>query len=119
MKIFVSHSREFDYINEMYKPLRQATFFKDQELILPHETEHFLETKPIIQDANLILAEISFPSAGQGIELGWANDAGIPIVCFYKEGSKISHSLHAVSTVFLAYTSSEDMVQKLLGHIQN
>lgn len=119
MKIFISHSRAFDFVNEVYQPLRQATFFKDQELILPHETDTFINTKPIIKTVDLLIAEVSFPSTGQGIELGWANDANIPIIFIYKQGSNVSQSLFAVSETFLEYTTPDDMIQKLLEHMQN
>lgn len=37
MKIYIAHSKEIDYINDLYKPLRNDSFFNDYELILPHE----------------------------------------------------------------------------------
>ena len=35
MKIYIAHSREFDYKNELYTPIKKV--LKDHEVILPHE----------------------------------------------------------------------------------
>jgi hypothetical protein len=37
MKIQVGHSRDFDYQNELYIPLKKAFPRQDFELIFPHE----------------------------------------------------------------------------------
>jgi hypothetical protein len=118
MKIFVSHSREFDFADELYKPLQQAIFFKNHELILPHATNEFLDTKKLIQQSDLILAEVSFPSTGQGIELGWANDSNLPIICFYKNTRLPSKSLSSVTTIILSYANTENLIKQLSQQIQ-
>ena len=37
MNIYISHSREFNFKNEWYNPLRKSDFNKEHNLILPHE----------------------------------------------------------------------------------
>ena len=39
MRIYIAHSREIDYVNNLYKPLRNDPFFNEYDLILPHETD--------------------------------------------------------------------------------
>ena len=39
MKIYIAHSREFDYINKLYKPLKENSFFSNYNLIFPYEKE--------------------------------------------------------------------------------
>lgn len=118
MKIYITHSSGFDYQNELYQPLRKSQLDKLHEITLPHEnsTDQF-NSKKYMKDCNLILAEVSYPSTGQGIELGWANLYEIPIVCFYKKDVKPSGSLKIISNTFVEYENSEDMVQKLTDYL--
>jgi hypothetical protein len=60
------------------------------------------------------LAEVSYPSTGQGIELGWANVYGTPIICFYRHGSDPAKSLQEVSQNVIEYKDDLNMVNKLM-----
>ena len=60
-----------------------------------------------------MIAEVSRPSIGVGIELGWADSAKIPIICMYNEGTKPSVSLKAISTIFVQYLGAKDMIEKI------
>jgi len=114
MKIFVAHSSNFDFKNELYLPLRSSELNKNHEIFLPQEKSDLGPvTKDTIKSSNLIIAEVSYPSTGQGIELGWANIFGVPIICIYKEGSKISRSLNKLTDKFIIYENAKDMIQKL------
>lgn len=93
MKIFVSHSSGFDYENELYKPLRNSTINNNHEIFLPHEDGRDVLTKDVIKKSDVVIAEVSFPSTGQGIELGWANVFNVPIICVNQKNSKPSDSL--------------------------
>jgi hypothetical protein len=74
MKIYVSHSTSFDFKEELYKPIRSSDLNSIHEIILPHEdsNEQF-KTLDLFKSGGckLIIAEVSYPSTGQGIELGW------------------------------------------------
>jgi hypothetical protein len=113
MKIFVSHSTKFNFVEELYKPLRNSELNEKHEIILPHENGQHIETKDIIRDCDLVVAEVSYPSTGQGIELGWANESYVTIVCFYKTGTEISGSLKYVSESIIAYDSVDTIIQKI------
>ncbi|HWY79062.1 MAG TPA: hypothetical protein VNW29_01765 [Candidatus Sulfotelmatobacter sp.] len=113
MKIFISHSRAFNYREELYKPLRNSELNKKHEIIFPHEDEQERETKDSIRDADLVVAEVSFPSTGEGIELGWANASYVSIICFYKSGSKISNALQHVTADIFVYDSMDSMIAKI------
>ena len=119
MKIYVAHSTSFDFRAELYQPLR-AIADEQRTFIFPHEDDTFKHTKQIIADSDLVLAEVSYPSTGQGIELGWAECLGTAIVCIYKAGYKPSSSLNTVSDTFIEYASSDDiarLVRHALGNI--
>lgn len=114
MKIYVTHSTSFDFKNELYKPLRESELNKLHEIILPHEnTNSQFSSKEFMKACNLIFAEVSYPSTGQGIELGWANMVNVPIVCFYKKGMKYSGAIKAVCNDFLEYEDEKDLIKKI------
>ncbi len=113
MKLYLAHSGYFDYQTELYTPLKRS-IAKDHDIFFPHDEEHMgTKSKDIIAASDLVLAEVSFPSTGQGIELGWADASGVMILCFYRSGVKPSRSLKFVADDFLEYSSTEDMQGKL------
>ncbi len=118
MKIFVSHSSQLDYQNELYKPIRESALNQMYSFFLPHEGDKNVNTKVEIQSSDLILAEVSFPATGSGIEIGWADAANITLLCIYKEGMKISGSLKFLTDDFIEYSSSQDLVSKLTDYLQ-
>ncbi len=119
MNIFVTHSSNFDFKNELYIPLRKSELNNLHTIFLPHEEENDeVLTKDNIKKSDIVLAEVSFPSTGQGIELGWANTYQIPIICIYKRNSKISGSLNLLTDKFIIYDNSEDMINKLISSLK-
>lgn len=115
MKIYISHSTNFDFKKDLYEPLKNGNFNKD--FIFPHEKnskQNPLKKLFSSKKCSLIIAEISFPSTGQGIELCLANIIyKIPIICFYKKGYNYSKSLKDVSKKFIQYNDSKDLIKKI------
>lgn len=114
MKVYVSHSKSFDFKKELYEVLEHANL--NVEFILPHkESDASYNSEDLIKNkkCDLILAEVSYPATGQGIELGWANSCGIPIVCIYRAGFKIASSLKVITNDFIEYEDAKDLIQKL------
>jgi len=62
---------------------------------------------------DIIIAEVSYASTGQGIELGWAYIFNVPIICVYKEGCQYSRSLNKLTDKFIVYKNSNDLINKL------
>ncbi len=130
MKIFVTHSSDtfanvgifsggFNFKDELYEPLKNSDLNIKHEIILPQKNGYELITKEIINECDLIVAEVSFPSTGQGIELGWANVFKIPIVCIYKDDCKYSNSLTKITNNFISYKDENEMILKLSDYIKN
>jgi len=119
MKIYIGHSKELNFRDELYIPIRESRFNLEHEIILPHEiyqqANNFI-TKDIIKTCDLMIAEVSFSATGLGIELGWANSFGCPIVCIYRKDSKIAGSLKVICTEFIEYTDKNDLIEKI-SHI--
>jgi hypothetical protein len=120
MNIYVSHATNFDFQEEWYLPLKKNCNNETINFVFPHEkslelfnTKEFFESKK----CDVILAEVSFPSTGQGIELGWANMMNIPIICIHKSNTSPSNSLKAVSKILIPYEDIESIVLELEKHI--
>jgi hypothetical protein len=115
MRIYVAHSNNYDFKSELYSVLRRSELNNKYTILLPHETDVFINTKQIIMGSDVIVAEVSYPATGEGIELGWASDANKRIICVYKSGSKPSSSLKVVSDTFIEYASPTELIDKLLN----
>ena len=113
LKIYISHASKFDYINKLYNPLKESILFKDHVFILPHDEEKVINTKAIISSSDLLIAETSIQTTGQGIELGWADYAHVPIKCIYEKGAEISSALKFISNDLIEYENPKDMIQKI------
>ncbi|MEK7202650.1 MAG: hypothetical protein AAB669_03950 [Patescibacteria group bacterium] len=118
MKIYVSHPTKYDFKKELYKPLRSSVLNEYHEITLPHETaDGPTSTKDIISVQDLIIAEVSYPSTGQGIELGWADSAGVRILCIYRSDTILSSSLKLITNNFIEYKNSDSLIEQLSGFL--
>ena len=110
--IYIAHSRDFDYENLLYKPIRSNKNLPQDEIILPHEPGHDNNhTREFYANLDLVIAEVSYSATGLGIELGWAFDSQVPIVCLYQSGKKYSGSLHAVTDQFYEYHNELELIK--------
>jgi hypothetical protein len=120
MKIYVTHSSAFDYQKELYEPLRDSELNSLHQIVLPHQdSKELFSTAESLKDFNLIIAEVSYPSTGQGIELGWANVSKVPIVCIYKHGTKPSSGLKMICQDFIEYSVPEEIAGKIGNFLQS
>ena len=72
MKIYISHSSKYDYINKIYNPIKESHLNQRNTFFFPHDNNNkVINTKDVISKYDLIIAEVSLPATGQGIELGW------------------------------------------------
>ena len=114
MNIYISHSGAYDYEHELYKPLKESELFKRHHIFLPHEPENIdIDAKVELKQTDVLVAESSLPSTGQGIELAQADAAGVPILCFFKTGSRPSSSLRFVTNKIIEYSDIQDLFTKL------
>lgn len=122
MKIVVVHAYKYDFENELYKPLRESALAAEHEFLFPHEgMVEASSTKEKIRNADCVLAEVSYPSTGSGIELGWADMLNVPLLFVHKSGVKISTSLGLLRAESAEYADSSELilhVTKLLATIE-
>lgn len=113
MIIYFPHSKQLNY-EEYYDAIRTSNVFAKHTLLLPYEKSETPEnSKNTIKKADLVIAEVSYPGTGLGIELGWASNMGKRIVCIYKYDFHIAGSLKYVSDEFISYNDYADLIKKL------
>jgi len=84
------------------------------EIVFPHqEAEETHLTQAQIAKADLVLVEVSIPSTGSGIELGWANALGKEVVAFHQGGSQPSPAIKFVAKQIHVYVTREDIINTL------
>lgn len=115
MRIFIAHSSHFDFRKKLYEPLRASALNLEHDIFLPQEKGSEKITKELIESCDVLIAEVSTPSLGAGIEMGWADAARIPIIAFQEEGSVVSLSVDNVVRERITYSGSVDFIEKLEG----
>jgi hypothetical protein len=115
MKIFVAHASAFDFEGKLYTPLRASELSKAHEFVLPEEEKYkgTWNTKEVIQSCGLLIADASVASTGAGIEMGWANASGIPIIVAHEKGSTPSTVVKYLTDTVIEYENPADLIEKL------
>jgi len=121
MKFYLVHSREFDYVNEFYHPIKTCPeLWGSHDIILPHDKQtQGYYSKPVIKDVDAILAEVSYPSTGMGIELGWADMMDKPILGVHRMDSRPSTSVHTVCNRLKIYGNHDELIICLIELIKS
>lgn len=120
MKIYVVHSTNYDFNKELYAPIKKSPLYNKHEFIFPHEVDaKTFNSKKLIQDADLVIAEVSYPSTGAGVELGWADLYKTPIMYIRKEGLIGSQSLSEVASHMHVYKNTNDLITTLTEQIKH
>lgn len=121
INIYVGHTtKEYDFKEELYKPLRSSFLNDYVNIVLPHEySDKPFNSKEFLKQCHCMVAEVSYPSTGLGIELGWASLYDIPIICFYKKGLKPSSSLSVITNKFIEYKNIQDLSNILFIELSN
>jgi hypothetical protein len=119
LKVYFSHSRDpnFDYLS-MYSFL--GSNFVDIEWFFPHQKSQDpapIKEMLLAKRIDLVLAEVSYPSHGQGIELGYADMLSVQIVCIHLSDQKISGSISAISQSILQYKDLDELKEIITEQI--
>lgn len=65
-----------------------------------------------------MVADLSYPSTGLGIELGYADIYNIPIIISYKTGSSVSGSAKTLARFQIEYQNSDDLITQLTAFVK-
>lgn len=115
VKVYVIHSKDFNFKEELYKPLRESVLNSQYQFVFPHEQgDGLFDSKSLLKnERTLVLVEASFPKIGVGIEVGWANAYERPVIVMVRKGYRLSPSLQSVCDSNFEYEGPEDMTSKL------
>lgn len=121
MKIYVIHATSYpDYREYIYNAFKKSDLLNKHTFIFPHEnSDQVINSKNIIAESDLIIAEVSYPSTGLGIELGWAESAKRKVLCIHKEETKPSASLNVLTSDFVKYSNAETMIENVISWLNN
>lgn len=111
LKIYETLVEELSqYTDKIYSPIDTIKFKGTNE-------EMYTRVMKLLQETNLVIAEMSSPSTGQGMELQEAVRLNIPIIIVAKVGSKISSTVLGSGKIkaTLFYNDKDDIKKNLNG----
>lgn len=120
MKIYIGHNKEINYQEDLYRPIMENKYYQNPNytFFFPHRVDKNSQNdRTFYNDIDIFFAEVSYPSTGLGIELGYAVDSQVPIVLLIKKGVKPNTSAKTIATAILEYTSPEDLKEKVENYI--
>ena len=117
MKIYIGHSNQMNYKEELYMPIINSTLYKEHEIIFPHLNNNDFDTKKVIAESDLFIADVSKPSLGLGIEIGRAESIGKKILCIYNKKEKCPGSIKYIDADITQYSDKEDLINKIKEYI--
>ena len=113
MKIYLPHSKQLEF-KPLYSAIRNSSVLAQHQWVFPYENTSIpTDSKQVINSVDLLLAEVSYPGTGLGIELGWADFMKKKIICIYKENSIPARSLASISQNFISYKTIPDLITQL------
>lgn len=119
MRIYVGHSKKFNYKKELYEPLRESSLNDRHEIVLPHEeSDEPFNSKEFLETCDVMIAEVSYPGTGLGIELGWADALGIPIIAARRKDIKLSNSVKSLIDCIITYSTSKELILKIKKELE-
>ncbi len=119
MKIYVAHASSFDFKAKLYAPLRTSTLSGEHEILLPQEGPIEEITREMVASADVLVAEVSHPSLGVGIEIGWAHAVGVPVIAMHEASASVSFSIDNAVNERFEYRDSNEMITKLMEVLQH
>ena len=108
---------------EIYEKIVELCQTKTDDILSPLDTmkftgsneERYQRAMDLLKKTSLIIAEMSVPSTGQGMELQEAVNLGIPIIIVAKSESKISGLILGTNKIqnVIYYDDIEMLINKL------
>ncbi len=97
------------YTNNIYSPIDTIKFKGTSE-------EMYARVMKLLQSTDLVIAEMSSPSTGKGMELQEAVRLNIPIIIIAKNGSKISNTVLGSGKIkkVIFYDKKEEIRERIL-----
>lgn len=119
MKIYIGHSTDLEYRKKLYQPLKNSSLGREYEMIFPHDSEEFFNSREFLKKkCDLFVADVSKPSTGLGIELGWADIFEVTVLSICQEGNEPSSALEAVTGDVTEYRSGKELVETVENKVR-
>jgi hypothetical protein len=72
-----------------------------------------------VEDCDILVAEVSYPSHGVGMEIMKAQIRGKMILCLFKKGTAVSRMVLGIpKATMIEYSSEREMNEKLAEHLK-
>ena len=120
MKLYVTGAVTTASENSMkkYKAIKTAFAHLFNEINTPLDTskftgtneERFNKATSDIKEASIIIADVSNPSSGQGMELMLAHMLNIPVICVAEKGKKVSGLIYGAFKEVFFFSSIEELI---------
>lgn len=120
MDIYVGHASSIRYRSELYQPIKESNLGEKHSIVLPHDkTEQPFESKDYLRNkCELFISEVSDASTGLGMEMGWAEEFDVPILCIHKEGEDISSSIPYIAREIESYSNRQELVDTIQSYVK-
>lgn len=113
MNIYIGNQSE-DYKKRLTDALLNSSMAKKHNFIFSENREHGqFDPKECLQSCEIMVADVSHPTILLGIEMGWADNYDVAIICVCSKGTAISSHLTRMSKDIIIYTDTEDLVEEL------
>lgn len=117
--VYVGHSNSYDFKKELYSPIVESSLTSKYNFKFPHEnSKELFNSKEFLKKCDYMIAEITYPSLGLGIEIGWADIYGIEIIFLLKKGMKKPNSISAINGHVIEYENELDLTDKLNNYFR-
>lgn len=129
MKAFLSYSytnkKEFENLNKVLKRFLKQKFNIDSCSFVfdfKEKTTNKIMMKKVLQlidNSDLIIAELSYKSIGIGIEIGYAKAKNKKIIYLKKTTAEISTTSEGISDYLIEYKNEKDLLEKINKILNN
>lgn len=118
MKVYCAHASTISYKDAFYAPLRNDERFKTIDFVFPHNNQHEgFNTVDVLKKCDFLIADVSAPSTGLGIELGRAERFNVPIIAFHQNKTQPSSAIRFVTSKIFSYNDSDELCDLICKEI--
>lgn len=95
----------------------------DLEIVLGARSRIYERNLEVVHNSKLIIAEVTDPSTGTGIEIGWALKLNKPVICLAHKDANVTSMVLGPAQLglvdFIWYENVEDALSKLKNLLEN
>lgn len=120
MKIQIWHSRwEYDYNKLLYNPISSSSLFSNNIWVFPHSKNNtnWINSRETLRDADVFVAEVSYPSLWLWIELWFASFYNKRIICIHEKWKVVSGSIKYITNEVYMYEDRNSLINILKKYL--